>query len=331
MGSDLQLTRIDRVEPERLSLCGDDLHLLVYGANIWRSTDLFMNGVAAEDGSIRVLPDMEGVRATFDVKKVQETEARDEVNLLAWTRDGFDERRLIVERASVGGACLSSFSERIGPGDASIRSVTPRRFSACQEDPSFLIEVEGLGSTLQKAFLGAHMIDLSSTGEALNVLSDGRAWTVIQVKGGETSNPGATALPLVLVGENGDMASVVVHREGEPKTGCKSKPVQTAAVTVAAVFTGAGKENTTHNQCQATAIANVRGTGLDAVKKVTLADVPGTIDASGRTKTFMPVTFKDLPTSTQNDPVQDRILRLQDDNGKDLATTAIKTFCLPKA
>ena len=97
-GRDVQLTRIDRVEPERPSLCGrgdDQIELLVYGSNVWRSSELYLAGVAASEETIIVLPDMEGVRAKFPLGKLQRAvQGGDSIKLTVWTRNGFDERTL---------------------------------------------------------------------------------------------------------------------------------------------------------------------------------------------------------------------------------------------
>jgi hypothetical protein len=89
IGLGLQRTHISHVEPEKISQPTDEVTFLIYGTNVWRSTEAFLGGLRAED--IQVLPDMEGIAAKFKVSQppVQPLDAP-KVDLTVWTRNGFD-------------------------------------------------------------------------------------------------------------------------------------------------------------------------------------------------------------------------------------------------
>jgi len=58
---------IERVRPNDISLCADNVTFVIQGTNVWRGTEVFLGGVKAK--SISVLPDMEGIAATFDMSQ----------------------------------------------------------------------------------------------------------------------------------------------------------------------------------------------------------------------------------------------------------------------
>lgn len=89
IGLGLQRTRISHVEPKKISAAADEVTFLIYGANVWRSTEVFLGGLRAED--IQVLPDMEGIAAKFKISQlpVQPLDLP-KVGLTVWTRNGFD-------------------------------------------------------------------------------------------------------------------------------------------------------------------------------------------------------------------------------------------------
>src|SRR5262249_30914438 len=101
-GATQELTTIRFVEPSAISACGDRATFLIYGANIWRDANAFLGGVAAEH--IDVLPDMEGIAATFELGKLlsgRKNSAKsplgyEEIALRVNTRNGSDGRPVKV-------------------------------------------------------------------------------------------------------------------------------------------------------------------------------------------------------------------------------------------
>jgi hypothetical protein len=107
VGIGLQQTRIARVEPASVSAClSKEITFLVYGANVWRSTDVYFAGSRAK--SVTVLPDMEGVSATFDPSSMSGlSDGAVDIPLTAWTRNGVDSFDLNV-RMPQGGKCTET-------------------------------------------------------------------------------------------------------------------------------------------------------------------------------------------------------------------------------
>lgn len=70
MGAVVRKPSIDKVKPHVLSACATTATFVIKGANIWRSTEVYLGNVRADDKDIKVLPDMEGVSVAFDVNKL---------------------------------------------------------------------------------------------------------------------------------------------------------------------------------------------------------------------------------------------------------------------
>ena len=88
-------TQIYDVEPKSVYFCpGRNARFLIYGSDVWRNTSVFLNGTEANSGTVRVLPDMTGVTAEFELSKVAKVApvgGRAEGNILTvWTQDGSD-------------------------------------------------------------------------------------------------------------------------------------------------------------------------------------------------------------------------------------------------
>ena len=60
-----ETTAISSVEPTVISACANDVTILIYGANVWRSAEVYLGGVRSTE--IKVLPDMEGISAKFNM------------------------------------------------------------------------------------------------------------------------------------------------------------------------------------------------------------------------------------------------------------------------
>jgi len=107
VGGALAYTSIAGVSPKAISTCADSVTFLVYGANVWRSTSAFLNGLEAKE--IRVLPDMGGLAVTFEgIRKSlpQVPGANGEAVLTVWTRNGASSRKVtVVEPKKAGLTC----------------------------------------------------------------------------------------------------------------------------------------------------------------------------------------------------------------------------------
>ncbi|MCA6115492.1 hypothetical protein J6524_11385 [Bradyrhizobium sp. WSM 1738] len=115
-GATQELTSIRFVEPSVISACAKTVTFLIYGANIWRNTEVYFGGLRAKQ--ITVLPDMEGIAATFELMDLldQKNSAKnplgyEEVALRVNTRNGNDWRpiRVMGQRAQ-NGECQSPYN-----------------------------------------------------------------------------------------------------------------------------------------------------------------------------------------------------------------------------
>lgn len=60
-----ETTAIAFVEPAAISACANDVTILIYGANVWRNAEVYLGGIRSTE--IKVLPDMEGIAAKFEL------------------------------------------------------------------------------------------------------------------------------------------------------------------------------------------------------------------------------------------------------------------------
>lgn len=78
--------RIDRVEPNVISGCDKRITLLIYGVNLWRNAEVYYRGLKGT--GIRVLPDMAGIAADFDLSSMPRSSNRNGKDLVVWTQEG---------------------------------------------------------------------------------------------------------------------------------------------------------------------------------------------------------------------------------------------------
>ena len=78
-----------------LSACANEVTVLIYGANVWRSAEVYLGGLRGKE--IKVLPDMEGISASFNLvdfyknrNSVSNPLGYEEVILRVNTRNGRD-------------------------------------------------------------------------------------------------------------------------------------------------------------------------------------------------------------------------------------------------
>lgn len=73
-GTRIRSTQVQGVSPRELNACASDGQLLIFGNDLWRGAEVFLNGIRHKD--ISVLPDMSGLAVTFDMRLVRETVVR---------------------------------------------------------------------------------------------------------------------------------------------------------------------------------------------------------------------------------------------------------------
>jgi hypothetical protein len=138
------------VEPSVISACAEEVTFLIYGANIWRSAEVFLGGARGYD--IKVLPDMEGISATFrltDFYKTRNEHANplgyEQVVLRVNTRNGKDWRPITIagsrttgsKPGSVASTCAAPYSvptpivRRHNAPTPTIFTLAPARIEAC--------------------------------------------------------------------------------------------------------------------------------------------------------------------------------------------------------
>ena len=96
-----ELTTIHLVEPSVISACANEVTVLIYGANVWRSAEVYLGGLRGTP--IKVLPDMEGISATFNLSEFYKIHndlsnplGYEEVALRVNTRNGRDLRPIRI-------------------------------------------------------------------------------------------------------------------------------------------------------------------------------------------------------------------------------------------
>ncbi len=95
-GNSQELLDIREVEPYYLTACEDKVTLKILGSNIWRGTRVFLAGTEGEN--LHVLPDMEGVKVTFNIAQMLNTKNtlndiggfEQHIPLTVWSQNGSD-------------------------------------------------------------------------------------------------------------------------------------------------------------------------------------------------------------------------------------------------
>jgi hypothetical protein len=274
LGQDVRLTRIDRVLPERPSLCGDTLEIEIFGANVWRAAEVYLGGVRATE-AVRVLPDMEGVAATFDTKRLIPAVPGLKGRLVVWTRSGFDERE--VEFASPDATtktCVTNEKVPLAPGTPIVANVLPGSFSACtQEAVSLLLTTLNLG-VVEEALVAGRSIKPT---QRLPEQAGKPGLYELRMDNPQQFGPGLKSLPIVVRGAAGAVAQSTVLREG-PTGQCKGGEEEAKPV-ISGVNGGLG--GALHDACRADAVFTLTGNNLAAAKGARLLETDGTMEAVG--------------------------------------------------
>lgn len=89
-GRSIPFTQLLDVQPRYVSACETEVTFLLSGTNLWRATEVFLNG--RRHSQIRVMPDMTGLTATFNIENLPILQHPDgslsNAKLQVWTRDG---------------------------------------------------------------------------------------------------------------------------------------------------------------------------------------------------------------------------------------------------
>ncbi len=103
-GLQYKLPVIQAVEPASIPAC-TDMTVLVTGPDLWRGRQAYINGIPAQ--SIKVMPDMQGLEAHFDLSKLKPGKA----TLTVWTQLGQAHSTIAVAAA---GTCAAK-QDATGP------------------------------------------------------------------------------------------------------------------------------------------------------------------------------------------------------------------------
>lgn len=213
LGAPIRDTEIYAVYPERFSVCDGKVRLQIYGSNIWRSSKVQLAGLPPVDGSIRVLPDMEGVAATFDLKDLPKGPQLRRPDVTVWTQSGFDTWRLdLDDNFDAQGNCVTQAPASAGL----VARVTPSTLPRCERDVSLLVET--VGERIDQALLGTVAAE---NVEELNPPAQGNALTLLTFAAPNDGNVGLDTWPLTLVTRSGAVLRSSVTAKGDA---CKPSP-----------------------------------------------------------------------------------------------------------
>lgn len=148
VGKSLQTTQISSVHPESISLCRNSTRLVLHGSNLWRGTQIFLDGIRANTGTIQVLPDMEGIEAEFDTTSLHyRSNGADQVPLMVWTRDGFAVYSIDISGEYKDGQCTDNPPQKTTTPNVQLVSLVPDKLSSCLAeniDLNFVATLRGL-------------------------------------------------------------------------------------------------------------------------------------------------------------------------------------------
>ena len=193
---------IRNVAPFQLSACDTGVTLEIRGRNIWRADQITLGGklfgadaaiAAAGEGAgntaaagaiIRVMPDMQGILATVNMKQVPVVDGQI-VRLSVVTKDGQDTAFIpLKDIRGKDGNCSAPTSAPAKPTGPTIASVAPNTVSICDITPQFSVTGANLGD-VRKATLGtveSSKVELTKSGKSVVVKFNSKALP-IKMKG----------------------------------------------------------------------------------------------------------------------------------------------------
>lgn len=145
VGQRVAYPRIASVQPSRLSACADTIEFQISGENIWRTSLIHIGGLAVEGSSIKVLPDMRGVLATVEAKKVPVIGADGSTTVTVWTQDGRATYPIRFSDVRSGANCSPRTPQTSPPKGPVITRIFPVTISVCDPEPRFTVVGKNLG------------------------------------------------------------------------------------------------------------------------------------------------------------------------------------------
>ena len=232
-GTSLPFIAIRHVEPFFISACSSKVELLVRGANVWRSARAFLGGMEADE--ISILPDMEGIVATFDLDKLfgssnQSLEGlglEQGVRLTVWTRNGSDDvsMRLLGNRTpgtgGKAGTCLArtTVAPATQPERFEIVDVSPPQICAKWTEANFVVKTVNSTENVSAIF-GKSLIKGLPRSRVYTLTFDGGPFAVggRQLPLTMTNDKDVSTVPIRVV-DCEKKASIPAPKEPAPKKG----------------------------------------------------------------------------------------------------------------
>jgi len=129
---------IDSVDPAQVSVCNGDTDFLLRGPNLWRSPTVLLGGLTAK--KVEVLPDMEGLKATFTLRGVADGIPAPTLSVV--TRTGMDSKAISL----VGGAaCEHPGYVLAQKAEQTISAISPGTIYACDSPVTFIATLSKTG------------------------------------------------------------------------------------------------------------------------------------------------------------------------------------------
>ena len=156
-GTSINSADIRGVEPYYLSACQDKVTLKILGSNLWRGASATLSGHPSE--SIRILPNMEGIAATFNIAEMIKNKnllntagSQQHLQLMVSTRDGNVDKDIPFEgiryKEGSNTVCksITSLAASKKPNRLAIISVSPVEVSGCRDDVAITVKLDQISS-----------------------------------------------------------------------------------------------------------------------------------------------------------------------------------------
>ncbi|MCO6414081.1 MAG: hypothetical protein J5I92_15185 [Thiogranum sp.] len=347
LGKTLQVTHIAHVEPPNVTICRNNARVLIYGANVWRSTEVYLDGISATEGSIRVLPDMEGIEATFVTSDLKHrANGSNTVNLVVWTRDGSDEYPLPITGIFAEDACVDTAAPKPRQPQFALESIVPNKLPSCLSgDVTFVANIRDLPLKTDAKYLEssqepynvrlggntypAYVIHTYEK-ENINEKSKSKsAYTVLKFNANNLSLSnwqGLHKIPFVVVGKNGlvttDIEIITDPNQCKDANSSDAVSYEPGEIAMSSTF-----GDNTMDVCQKIAsitLSRQKG-GMDKIAYVEWLGIQATTSHNpGNQSAF--VSFTNLPVLTAA-PTGTMSLRLLNANRKQIHSIAVKPIC----
>ena len=318
LGRNLQVTHITRVVPNAVSVCRDTMSLLIYGVNVWRSTEVYLDGVQALENTVSILPDMEGIKASFDIRELRSrsSEADARATLVVWTRDGFDEYRLKLTGRHTDASCVDE--KKAAPAAIALASAQPSQISVCSQEVEFVVVVRGLTGELTVVLGGQNHKHVKESDVKNGVIK-------VKMRANSQLWQGLTKIPLVVYGKDGVVATDILL------VGDRSKCNKTEEAQVKPKIKSA---STTYGDnlmdvCAPNGTVILTGTGLSQVSYAEWLNRTSPIEVLVKDKKAA-FSFTDLPIHQRAVDLRQGeklVLRLLDANRDEIARHEILSIC----